>query len=269
MKGYELLIVVLIAGCTTPVALDIPVGYQPKLVVNSGFSPDSIWTVFLHESVPYADKVDWNEHVVTMAKVAVRGENGFAEELIHVGDGIFKSAMGRRPENDIQYTLDVDATPLQSITATSMAPSVSVAFNSIEEMRSPNGSDPGSYKVSLTLTDRAGSHRYSIQVEQLWPVCRSERGELTERQTSGGATAHRGVSFESSFPALRDILAHVDDVTYPSLLGEPFFHTAYLSDELFDQQSADITLTIEGHNYAVLAPYFRVTVTNWSPELWN
>ncbi len=64
MRFAILLIVSSLTGCISPVELDFPDSYSSKIVVNSVFTPDSAWTVYLQQSIPYAHTVNWEEHYI-------------------------------------------------------------------------------------------------------------------------------------------------------------------------------------------------------------
>ena len=251
----------------TPVDLEQPGEYKPKLVVNAIFAPESVWTVKLHRSAAIAKVVDWRDYQVVDAEVFISDGGSYLERLVHSGSGIYRSSAGRRPLANNEYFLNVTATSLLSVRAASSTPILSADWHGFDEVFQPSTSEPGQYKVQLTLNDYAGSHKYSISVDKLWLNCNSDNGPVLH--SDGGATAYGGVSFESSFPALRSTIIQVDDASEWFVPGEPFSGTAWLSDELFQEESAKFLLTLHVEYDQDLAPHFRFTVTSYSHELWE
>ncbi len=267
MRWLGSIVVFLSIGCESIVELDFPGGYESKLVVNSEFSPDSIWTVYLHKSVPYARTVEWEDHYVTEAKVTISNEDGVSEKLIHRGAGVFESALGLKPLQNVGYILRVDAAPLQSVTASSQAPELTAVFHSIRANQQADAA--ASYTFTFSLADQLGPDRYSIVAAQLYPACRSKDGYVRYGQSQTGSTDYTGTHFESSFPALRHEITDVEDGSSPSFMNDDFGSYAYLSDEHFEGETVEIVLTLRADHFADLRPYFRVVVTNWSQELWD
>ena len=257
------------AGCTTPIELEIPGGYESRLVVDSRFSPDSVWSVRLQQSVPYADNVSWQDQLVTEAVVVVEGEDGFREELVHAGEGDFRSMVGSRPVSEVRYTLTVDAPGLASVRASSVIPPVDAALIDFEEVVSAD-EENGVYMIRLNLHDPLGPHRYSVSVDVLEPVCYTDEGRLTESEDMDSATLYRGlVLFTSDLPSLRHDIFEVEDASEPFVASEPFYGEAYFSDDLFEGETLEIAIEATLENSSALAPHFRILVRSWSDALWR
>ncbi len=258
------------AGCTTPIELEIPGGYEPRLVVDSRFTPDSVWSVGLQQSVPYADNVSWEDQPVTEAVVVVEGEDGFREELVHAGEGDFRSMVGSRPVSEVRYTLTVDAPGLASVRASSIIPSVDAALIDFEEAAAPTDEENGVYVIRLNLHDAPGPHRYSVRVDQLRPVfCYNDEGHLTLGEVPGSDTEYNGAIFTSDSPPLRDYIFQVEDASEPFVASEPFYGEAYFSDDLFEGETLEIAIEATIENPSALTPHFRILVRSWSDALWR
>ena len=258
------------AGCTTPIELEIPGGYEPRLVVDSRFTPDSVWSVGLHQSVPYADSVSPEDYAVTEAVVVVEGEDGFREELTHTGEGDFRSMPDSRPISEVRYTLTVDAPGLASVRASSIIPSVDAALVDFEEAAAPTDEENGVYVIRLNLHDAPGSHRYSVSVDLLEPVCYTDKGYLTVSEDLDSGTLYRGVVlFTSDLPSLRDYIFQVEDASEPFVASEPFYFDAYFADDLFEGETLEIAIEATIENPTALTPHFRILVRSWSDALWR
>ena len=262
-----LLILLVMAGCISPVELDLPGGYQPKIVVNSEFTPDGDWTVVLHRSAAIGNAVDWQSQYITDATVKITDSEGFTQVLRHSWRGIYQNPLGRRPMALENYVLEVTAPSLPAVSATSGVPALSAELGSIEEIRAPEVNEDGEYEVQLRLDDNAGSHKYGIVVDRLWLSCWEDRKPVSI--ADGGATAYGGGRFDSSFPSLRDFASLVEDPSEPYFPEDEFYGVAWFSDDLFEQESIDLKLTLKSPHEPELAPHFRVTVMSYSPELWE
>lgn len=260
-----------VAGCTTPVDLDIPAGYEPRLVVDSRFTPDSVWAVRLSRSAPYADNASPESYAVTEAVAVVEGEDGFREELAHAGEGVFRSTADSRPVSGVRYALAADAPGLPPVRASSIVPPVvNAALVGLEEAEPPAEFKAGAYAIRLKLHDAPGSHRYSVVVDALEPVCYRDEGILTESENPESATLYRGVvSFTSDFPSLSDSIFQVEDASEPFVALEPFYGEAYFSDDLFEGKTLEIEIEATLENPSVLTPHFRILVRSWSDALWR
>ncbi len=269
MRWLSVIIVLMGLQCKSPVDLEFPTGYEPKVVVSAEFSPDSVWAVLLHRSVPYADSVYWQDHVITDASVSIQGGDGVLERLIHTGHGTFRSAAELHPKSDMAYMLTVTVPGLPVAMAASSAPAIAAGFIAIEEVAPPSGANKGSYEVRFQVDDQPGHDRYSIQVEQLEPVCRDEKGPVRIDETAAGATRYRGMYFDSALPELREWLELVNDPSFPYVPEDHFYHAGYFSDWLFEGATKEIELTVFAEHHDAFAPHFRLIVTNWSQELWS
>ncbi len=258
------------AGCTTPIELEIPGGYEPRLVVDSRFTPDSVWSVRLSQSLPYADSVSPEGYTVTEAVVVVEGEDGFREELIHAGEGDFRSMAGSRPVREVRYTLTVDAPGLASVRASSIVPPVDAALIDLEEVAPPEEFEAGVYVIRLNLHDAPGPHQYSVSVDVLEPVCYRDEGYVTKSEDLDSGTLYRGlVLFTSDSPSLRDYIFQVEDASEPFVASEPFYGEAYFADDLFEGETLEIAIEATLENPSALAPHFRILVQSWSDALWR
>ena len=268
MRLTILVILCFLTGCTSPVELDFPGSYSPKIVVNSVFTPDSVWAVYVHQSTPYVDQINREDLHVMNAHVSITDGRGMTEQLRHVEDGIYKSFQGLRPVQDTEYTLKVDAPSFVSVQAKSSAPELIVSLDSIKEIQEPDESNVGLYEATLSLRDPAGSHRYSIQTRQVWPECAVERRFDGLPPLENAGTGLKPSFLESSFPGLYPTPSEAEDASEEPSSTE-YISAVYFSDQLFEQEVAKITLTLEAKYYEEVAPYIMIVVSSWSRELWD
>ncbi|MCY4673839.1 MAG: DUF4249 family protein [Bacteroidetes bacterium] len=269
MRFAILVVLSSLTGCISPVELDFSGTYSPKVVVNSVFTPDSVWTVYLHQSIPYTDTVNREEHYILNADVSITDGQGMTERLLHVEDGIYKSFQDLRPVPDTEYTLMIDAPSLIPVQAKSSAPGLTVSLDLIEELQEPDRRSLGLYEATLSLEDQAGSHRYSIKILQVWPECANMRRFDNLPPLDNAGTGLRSTTLESSFPGLYPTPVEAEDASAePSGTGGGIF-AFYFSDRLFEQEVVKINLTFEVDYYEEVAPYFMIVVSNWSQELWD
>ena len=269
MRFAIFVVLFLMTGCTSPVELDFPGSYSPKVVVNSVFTPDSVWTVYLQQSIPYADTINWEEQYILNADVSITDGHGMTERLLHVEDGIYKSFQNLHPVPDTEYTLMVDAPSFVPVQAKSSAPELTVSLDSIEELQEPNRGNLGLYEATLSLEDQAGSHRYSIQILQVWPRCAERRRFDNLPPLDNARTGLKSGRLESSFPGMYPSPSEAEDASEEPSSTEGGISTVYFSDKLFEQEVAKINLTLEVQYYAEVAPYFMIVVSNWSRDLWD
>ena len=256
-------------GCTSPVELDFPGSYSPKITVNSVFNPDSAWTVYVQQSTPYADSVNWKDFYILNAHVSITDGQGVTEQLRHVGDGIYKSFQGLRPVPGMEYTLRVDAPSFVPVQAKSSAPELIVSLDSIKEIQKPEESRKGLYEATLSLEDPAGSHRYSIETLQVWPSCAVRRRLDGLPPLENAGTGLNYIPFKSSFPGLYLSPSDAEDTSQGVVSPDEIIAAVYFSDRLFEQKVAKITLMLEVDYYEEIAPYVMIIVSSWSRELWD
>lgn len=270
MRFVILIVLSLLTGCISPVELDFPDSYSPKIVVNSVFTPDSVWTVYLQQSIPYAHTVNWEEHYILNAAVSVTDGQGMTERLLHTVDGIYKSFKGLRPVQGTEYTLTVEAPSFTPVQAKSSAPELIVYMDAVEDLQEPD--DRGSfglYEVTLSLEDQPGDHRYSIYAQHVYPECVDRRRFDGLPFLDNAGTGLRVNTFESSFPGLHLSPDEAEDASAEPISTEGGTSIVFFSDELFEQEVAKIPLTLEVPHYETVAPYFMIVVSSWSRELWD
>ncbi|MEM7103440.1 MAG: DUF4249 domain-containing protein [Bacteroidota bacterium] len=94
--------------------------FEPKLVVNTRFGPDTTWQIHVSENARITDPL--NAPWVENANVVIRNEiTGQSEILDYSADGYYLSTSSR-PEVGQQYTLDVQAPGFPNASSQSYVP---------------------------------------------------------------------------------------------------------------------------------------------------
>jgi len=79
-KWTVILLFALVCGCESPVELEIPGDYQAKLIVESHFSPDSVWWIKVGKTTSLLDSFSTSsELIIPDAKVILFGDNNFLD----------------------------------------------------------------------------------------------------------------------------------------------------------------------------------------------
>ena len=64
-------------------------------------------------------------------------------------------------------------------------------------------------------------------------------------------------------------MPQVNDPSFPYVPEDHFYYEGYFSDRLFQGATTEIELTVFAEHHDAIVPHFRLTVTNWSRELWS
>ena len=219
-----------LSSCDRIVDVKLP-EHQPQLVANEFFTPDSMWTVRVSETVSYTD-----------AQVAPSIQNASVEiwegeqrihTLPHLGGGIY--GIDARPNAETVYTLRVGAQGFESTEGSGWIPAnIEVSQIELDLPREPGGWVE-KVDITLTLEDRPGvKDYYGLKITRKFREYRN--GELSIEDSSLAAFSTQDLALVDEF---FDV---VDDG------GEQFFVEKYFTDELFDGRSYDLDFAI---------PYFR------------
>lgn len=117
-RGWIPLLILISLSCETIIDVDLEEP-DPQIVVNSFFSPDSVWQVRVTKSrFILSNRDDFDE--VTQANVTIRdSENNIVEKLLFNGfsyEGKSKPIVGE------EYTISVDDLGKSKVNATSKIP---------------------------------------------------------------------------------------------------------------------------------------------------
>ncbi|MXX98216.1 MAG: DUF4249 domain-containing protein [Rhodothermaceae bacterium] len=159
-----LLILLLLPACETVIEIDPP-EYDPELSISSNFTPDSIWSAIITQTVPVGSLRDTPDPLVSNATVRVYQGESLIDRLIYDLDrGEYVSAQGLRPRANIPYRMVVDAPGFRSASAMSTAPLppdiADVEIGRLSDI--PNVFGETEYQVDFRLPNRPGLNYYSF-----------------------------------------------------------------------------------------------------------
>ncbi len=259
-----LLLIGVLSACETPLELSPPGGYTSVLVINSFFTPDSVWSVRVSRSVAIDEPVSVRELFVEDATVTVTGEAGYSETLRHAGDGTYRSQGGSRPTEGATYALDASSSGLGSVSAVSHSPELKTEFVSIAPASTDLADDPRQ-RVRFKVTDLPGKSYFRLELHQVTHFCRHSDGYPVVDPE--GVPDYKMLTFESPDPSFYDDASVLDEP--PSALdqsGFPFA-TAYFSDRLFEDTTREFEIFFEPTTFeAEIELRFMLVVLGMSEE---
>lgn len=140
--------------------LNVP--YKAQVVVNGIFTPDSLWSVHVSETVPAVGKYQ-DLKPIKNAEITLYEGNTLLEKLQHIEEGFYFS-FTRTPQIGKTYTLKVNVAGFDPVEATATlpkAPDISLVSKKIERL--PNAPDDyGERRIEFgfQLKDAANSQDY-------------------------------------------------------------------------------------------------------------
>jgi hypothetical protein len=145
----------MLTGCETVVELDLP-DHTPKLVVNSVFNPDSLFTVDLSSSQSVFSDSAYGPVTDATVQVYQGGQHLF--DLAHKGAGIYKA--DQKPETLQHYTLRISAPGHAPVKAASYVPAAPL-LRDLKTARVPATADrDAGIRLSFVLDDTPGQDNY-------------------------------------------------------------------------------------------------------------
>ena len=265
-KWVVILLFTAVCGCETIVDLEVPGGYQSRLVVESIFSPDSLWRVEISKSVPLRDITMRSELMVSDAMIAIFGENNFRDTLRQIDYGVYQTAHGHRPEQGSVYRIQVNVDGYPQATASSWAPLLQSELLNVERLAIDDSSATENYKMRFRLADRTGRNYYRLDLFQVAPFCRDETwGGRRIGDDPRDVRDYSRLTFQSSSPSFRDYPEAVDDPTVPDF--EDLFWSAFFSDQLFEATTKEFEITFEAMVFESIRPHFMLVLTAYSDDL--
>lgn len=265
-RWIVILLFTAVCGCESVVDLEVPGGYQPRLVVESIFSPDSLWRVGTSRSVPLGDNSMKSELMVSGATIVIFGENNLRETLRQVDRGVYRTAHGHRPEQGSEYRIQVEVEGYPQVTASSWAPLLRSELLRVERLARDDSSATENYGMRLRLIDQPGSNYYRLDLFQVAPFCRDETwGYPVIGDNHRHLADYSRLVFQSSSPSLYPYPEVVDDPTFFDT--EEWFWSAYFSDKLFEAATNEFEITFEAMVFKSISPHFMLVLTAFSDDL--
>lgn len=240
-----LCVALLLAACQQDTILDVELPDEsPKLVVNSLFNPDSLWTVQVSQTVPLLGTDKPQE--VANARVEIIADGAVIEVLPYLAErqvvsrsfsstAIYQSQT-EKPEAGKQYAIRVTAPELDAITASDAIPEpVNIVSSAYRDAIASDVVGPLS-EIRLTFEDPAGIQNfYNLRVHN--------RG--IDRETNFIGSSSYGFTVISD---LQDEFLGADPDAF--LGDDKLFHAdtdgVSFSDSFFDGETKEIVLQLRG-----------------------
>ena len=120
LNKYSIIIylIIFLYSCTKEVKIDLPKP-ETKLVVNSLFTPDSLFTVMISKNI---DILKDENPLINNAKVELYADNQLLEVLKNTSNGFYQS-LTNKPKHNINYKVIVSATGFNQVSAYDILPS--------------------------------------------------------------------------------------------------------------------------------------------------
>lgn len=270
MRSCSILFLVTIFSlhCATPIELEFESDYVPKVTVFTEFSPDSIWSVQLIQSVAYTDSVNWEQYAIDDASVTIHSSLDIVQPMVYMSNGRYISPSGQAPFPNTRYTITVQSVDFPSVNGSSEARSFETELTEIQEISSAD-TTIRSFRVRLRIDDPPGQDYYSLHLDYLYRVCRGDEQQI-DTTWALRETRLRSAYFDSDFAEMRESVSDVNDPSVLPVVDESNgFSHAYFNDRTFEGTSKTINLIVRLPQDQLLEPHIRVTIKNWSNELWS
>jgi len=173
-----------VVSCTLVVDVDVPIS-EPKITVNSLFSPDSVWDVSLALSRNILDESPFLTPNVSEVVILEETERVIST-LVQAKPGVYRSDC--KPEMGKTYSIRVSAPNQHSITATGKVPGpVDVLHVKIDTLDGNQDFGPGqSIAIEVELYDPANEvnfYRFQLYIRSVYEYFRYDTQE-TVRDTT-------------------------------------------------------------------------------------
>lgn len=151
--GLSTFMLVMNTGCEKEIPFDAEVK-QPKLVINSLFSQDSIWKVHISNSLSVID--DAEPQSISNANVRIMDSNGSEIEVLQsIGNGFYTSPTNLHPQVGSTYQVEASLSEYTTVNATDAIPS-DLNIISVDTVRTIHQGD-SVMEISITFADNPGS----------------------------------------------------------------------------------------------------------------
>lgn len=158
----------LFTNCTKEIEFDAQ-DIAPRIVVNSLFTNDSLWTANISRSVGVLETTSYTS--IDDADVSIFDGNGVqVTTLTNQGDGLYTSPTGATPQAEELYTIEVNAPGYTSVNATNRIPTA-VQINSIDTVSSTNSDGEDILETTINFQDPPANENYymvEVLVKGTW-----------------------------------------------------------------------------------------------------
>jgi len=265
-KLVLILLITWFSACESMVDLEIPDGYQSKLIIESYFSSDSIWSMRVGKSVHLLDTSDFSDLIVPNAQVIISGRNNFSDTLEYDGSGFYRSVHNHYPQSGINYTAEVIAPGFPGTISSSQAPLLRSELLEIRYISRDDSLQTDEYAIRFKVEDQSGPNYYTLALYQVAPVCYLENWGSIIRDDPKYSIRLWGLRFRSSYPDFHSYIETVDDPTIPEL-GFYDYGFPYFSDQLFEARTQEFQLRFDARYLNTIGPHFMIQLQALSVDL--
>lgn len=232
-------------GCEKAIEIDLP-DHEPTIVVNSFFSPDSVWGARITAS--QAVNAAYGLKEITDATVLIL-ENGIpVDTLVHDSADTYVSLRGRKPVADHSYTLRASAPGYAEVQGSDMTPRLVMPNNIVfQDSAYPNAAGEYQSEFSFTIHDWAGQHNYyvldmykiyyftrmdNVSATQVHPVNMTAQDLILDAKTSIGQVYFDDATFDGQLRTVKVTVPYFEhlgnDTIYArlSVVTETYFRYA-------------------------------------------
>ena len=248
------LTLLLASSCTKEIEFDSQ-DIAPRIVVNSLFTNDSIWSAHISRSRGILDTTTYTS--IDNATVNIfDGNSNLVTELTHEGNGFYTSPNGTMPEPNQSYTIEVIANGYTPVSATNSIPT-EVPIYEIDTVSSTNSDGQTILETTINFQDPPGtSNFYMVEV-----LVKGTWIDEWENDT---------INFREPLPISCEDL-NIETVNSFNAGGfENTYEFIMLKDENFDGQNYSLTFSVI--NYAELKDldlFGEIRLVNTSEAYFN
>ena len=151
-----------LSNCTKEIEFDAQ-DIAPRIVVNSLFTNDSIWSAHISRSVGVLETTSYT--TIDNASVNIFDDNAnLVTTLTHQGDGLYTSPTGVTPQANQSYTIEASASGYESVNASNSIPSA-VPIYQLDTVTSTNSDGETILEATITFQDPPNiSNYYMLEV---------------------------------------------------------------------------------------------------------
>ncbi len=160
LRYFSFALLLFVLGCEQVIPIDLP-KQTPVLVLNSSFTPDSVWQARLTSSISIQDTGGFPE--ITDGLILIEDNGVVVDTLTHMHKGTYRGLSPRRPEVGHNYTVRASANGYETVTGTDLVPTpVQILTPAIQDSAEAGPFEDWSAEVSFSIDDPGNEDNYYI-----------------------------------------------------------------------------------------------------------
>jgi hypothetical protein len=218
-------------SCTKEIPFDSQAS-TPKIVINSLFTTDSVWSAHISRSRNITEGT--SDYGLSDATVSVYDENGtLVTSLEHQEEGYYVSPSLAVPQANQNYRIEASASGFESVDATNYIP-IEVPILQIDTVSNYNDEGELIMQITLNFNDPSGTDNYYI-VETV------VKGSYFDPEIGDSAEFAVPMILTSSDP-------NIESINRVGIGGQNFgFEYLMLRDNAFSGQSYALTFSVRNY----------------------